>query len=325
MNFIEKIRSKAQKNIKTIVLPEAFDPRVIKAAAFLKANKLVIPVLLGDLEDIKNLAQQNSVSLDGIELIDPKKSEKLPGLAERYYELRKQKGITPEIAAETVKENLFFGAFMVRDGQAAGAVAGSMATTADVMRAAIQIIGMAEGIKVVSSSFVMVLTDGRELTFGDCAVIPNPDAEQLASIAISSARTHQVLVGETPNVAMLSFSTKGSAQHEDVDKVTKATFHVKEMAPQLNIDGELQFDAAFVEGIGKKKAPGSPVAGKANVFIFPDLDAGNIGYKITQRIGGAEAVGPVVQGLAKPYNDLSRGCSVDDIVNVVCICSILSE
>ena len=170
----------------------------------------------------------------------------------------------------------------------------------------------------------MVLTDGRVLTFGDCAVIPNPTEEQLAGIAISSAKTHERLVGEKPNVAMLSFSTKGSAKHEDAEKVITATKIVKERAPELNVDGELQFDAALMESIASKKAPGSPVAGKANVFIFPDLDAGNIGYKITQRLAGAEAVGPVVQGLAKPYNDLSRGCSVDDIVNVACICSVLS-
>jgi len=171
----------------------------------------------------------------------------------------------------------------------------------------------------------MVLPDGRELTFGDCAVIPDPDTDQLASIAISSAKTHERLVSEAANVAMLSFSTKGSAMHEDVEKVIAATDLVKQLAPSLNIDGELQFDAALLDSIGSKKAPGSPVAGKANVFIFPDLDSGNIGYKIAQRLAGAEAVGPVVQGLKKPYNDLSRGCSVDDIVNVACICSVLSE
>jgi phosphate acetyltransferase len=219
---------------------------------------------------------------------------------------------------------LFFAAMMLRNGQAAGAVAGSLSPAADVMRAAIQVVGVAKGMKAVSSSFVMVMPDGHEFTFGDCAVIPNPDAEQLASIAVSSAKTHQRLVGSEPMVAMLSFSTKGSAKHEDADKVIAATQLVKTMDPELNVDGELQFDAALVEAIGAKKAPGSPVAGKANVFIFPDLDAGNIGYKITQRLANAEAIGPVVQGLAKPYNDLSRGCSVEDIVNVACICSVLS-
>jgi len=324
MTFIEKIRHNAKASPKTIVFPEAFDPRVLKAAAYVRDQKLVVPVLLGNTDETQKLARENSVNLDGIKIIDPLNSSKLEELAGRYYEMRKNKGMTPEKAKEVVKDKLFFGAFMVRDGEAVGAVAGSMATTADVMRAAIQIIGVAPGIKVVSSSFIMVLQDGREITFADCAVIPNPDAEQLASIAISSAKTHQMLVGETPNVAMLSFSTKGSALHEDADKVINATNRVKELMPGLNVDGELQFDAAYVESIGKKKAPGSSVAGKANVFIFPDLDAGNIGYKITQRIGGAEAVGPVVQGLAKPYNDLSRGCSVDDIINVACICSILS-
>jgi phosphate acetyltransferase len=325
MTFIEKIRRNAKASLKTIVLPEAFDPRVLKAAVFLRDQQLVVPVLLGKEEETNKMARENSVNLDGIQIIDVEKSPKLGQLAERYYEMRKNKGITPEKAAETVKDGLFFGAFMVRDGEAAGAVAGSMATTADVMRAGIQIIGVAQGIKVVSSSFIMVLQGGREITFADCAVIPNPDAEQLASIAISSAKTHQMLVGEAPKVAMLSFSTKGSAQHEDADKVIKATARVKELMPELSVDGEMQFDAAYVESIGKKKAPGSPVAGNANVYIFPDLDSGNIGYKIAQRIGGAEAVGPVVQGLAKPFNDLSRGCSVDDIINVACICSILSN
>jgi len=214
---------------------------------------------------------------------------------------------------------------MVRHGDVSGAVAGSINTTGDVMRAAIQIVGMAPGIKAVSSSFIMVMPDGREMAFGDCAVIPNPDPDQLASIAISSANTYKILVGEEPYVAMLSFSTKGSAKHEDVDKVLEALEKVKQFDPNLKVDGELQFDAAILSDVGKRKAPGSPVAGKANVFVFPDLDAGNIGYKIAQRLAGAEAVGPVVQGLAKPYNDLSRGCSVDDIINVACICSVLSN
>ncbi|MEJ2054629.1 MAG: phosphate acetyltransferase, partial [Calditrichaceae bacterium] len=232
--------------------------------------------------------------------------------------------VTYEIALETVKSPLHYGAFLVRTDFASGAVAGSINTTGDVLRAAIQVIGVAEGIKAVSSSFIMVIPDGREFTFGDCAVIPNPDPEQLASIAISSADTYKKLVGAEPMIAMLSFSTKGSATHEDVDKVVEATQKVKEKRPNLKIDGELQFDAALLEKVGVKKAPGSPVAGRANTFIFPDLDAGNIGYKIAQRLGGAEAVGPIVQGLKKPYNDLSRGCSVEDVINVACICSLLS-
>ncbi len=325
MTLIEKIRNNAKNNLKPIVLPEGEEIRIIKAAEFLNNEKLVIPILVGDKERIQKIAGENNCSIDGVEIRDPHNCPNTASFAEEYYELRKKKGATPEIANETVRNPLYYGAFMVRNNQAAGAVAGSINTTGDVLRAAIQVVGVAPGIKAVSSCFIMVLSDGKEYTFGDCAVIPNPDAGQLASIAMSSSATHKGLVGEEPYVAMLSFSTKGSAQHEDVDKVIEATNTVKELKPELKIDGELQFDAALLEKIGNKKAPGSPVAGKANVFIFPDLDAGNIGYKIAQRLGNAEAVGPIVQGLKKPYNDLSRGCSVEDVINVACICSVLSE
>ncbi len=324
MNLIDKIRNNAKADLKKIVFPEADDPRILKAAQYLYENRLTVPLLVGNSQKVKKTAEANQVRLDGIEIIDPAISEDRQQFAEQYYQLRKHKGISKEEAAQTVLKPLFFGAFLVRSGQVSGAVGGSISPTADVMRAAIQVVGMAQGIKAVSSSFLMVMPDGKELTFGDCAVIPNPDVEQLASIAVSSAETHRRLVGETPYVAMLSFSTKGSARHEDVDKVVQATQKVKEWAPDLDVDGELQFDAAFVDSIAQRKAPGSPVAGKANVFIFPDLDAGNIGYKITQRLAGAEAIGPIVQGLAKPYNDLSRGCSVEDIINVACICSVLA-
>ena len=324
MRLIEKVRKNAKNKLKKIVLPEGTEPRVIKAAEFLKNEKLVDPILLGEKEAIHKIAQENQVNLDGIEITNPKSSPSTKQFGEEYYELRKRKGVSLEEANETVKNPLYYGAFLVQHRDVAGAVAGSVNTTGDVMRAAIQVVGLAEGIKAVSSCFIMVMPDGREFTFGDCAVIPNPDEDQLASIAISSANTHRLLVGKETHVAMLSFSTKGSAKHEDVDKVVNATAKVKLNAPDLNVDGELQFDAAFIESIGQKKAPGSTVAGRANVFIFPDLDSGNIGYKITQRLAGAEAVGPVVQGLANPYNDLSRGCSVDDIINVACICSVLS-
>jgi phosphate acetyltransferase len=323
MSFIKKLRANAQKELKRIVLPESFDVRVLKAAAILQQQRLVKPVLLGDKNSILKDAEKESVNLAEVEIIDHTKSPDLPKFIDEYVELRKHKGMTKEQAIDTLNNPLFFSAFMVRHRLVAGSVAGSVATTGDVMKAAIQVVGLAENIKAVSSSFVMVLPNGKELTFGDCAVIPNPTAEQLASIAISSAATHQKLVGETPKIAMLSFSTKGSAQHEDVDKVLEATAMVKKLAPELIIDGEFQFDAAYVDSIGKKKAPDSDVAGKANVFIFPDLDSGNIGYKIAQRLANAQAIGPTVQGLAKPFNDLSRGCSVEDIVNVACICSIL--
>jgi len=324
MTLIEKVRKNAQSKLKKIVLPEGNEIRVLKAAEFLNKHNLVIPVILGPAAEVNKLASEEGIDLAGIEIIDPRTDSQIEDFAREYYELRKHKGMTIEEARKTVIHPLFFGAFLVRRNLVAGAVAGSVNTTGDVMRAAIQVVGLAPGIKAVSSCFIMVMPNGSELTFGDCAVIPNPDVDQLASIAISSAHTHQLLVGEEPCVAMLSFSTKGSASHEDVEKVVQATNQVKALAPHLMIDGELQFDAAYVEAIGKKKAPGSTVAGKANVYIFPDLDAGNIGYKITQRLAGAEAVGPVVQGLAKPYNDLSRGCSVDDIINVACICSVLS-
>jgi len=324
MSLIDKIRANAQKEKKRIILPESNDSRVLQAAEILQKDGLVMPVLLGKQETIETLAREAGVVLNGVEIIDPLHSDQTGTFSDQYYELRKHKGMTRGKADEIVRMPLFFAAMRLRNGQAAGAVAGSLSPTADVMRAAIQVVGMEPGMKAVSSSFVMVLPDGREMTFGDCAVIPNPNVEQLASIAVSSAKTHERIVNSKPMVAMLSFSTKGSAKHEDADKVIEATEMVKKMAPQLNVDGELQFDAALIESIAAKKAPGSPVAGKANVFIFPDLDSGNIGYKITQRLAGAEAIGPIVQGLAKPYNDLSRGCSVDDIVNVVCICSVLS-
>jgi phosphate acetyltransferase len=324
MNIIEKFRQLAKSNKKTIVLPEGEEERIIKAAVFLNANDLVKPILLGNPEKIKHIAEGLNLDYDGIEIMNPEYSSYHDEWTEKFFEMRKHKGIHKEDADNALKNALFFGAFVVREGLADGAVAGSINTTGNVLRAAIQVIGLADNVSVVSSSFIMALKDGNTLTFADCAVIPDPDPEQLASIAISSANTHEKLVQETPNVAMLSFSTKGSAKHDRVEKVLSAINFVKEKMPDLTVDGELQFDAAYLESVGKKKAPGSPVAGKANVYIFPDLDAGNIGYKIAQRIGGAEAIGPIIQGLRKPYNDLSRGCTVDDIINVACICAIIS-
>jgi phosphate acetyltransferase len=324
MEIIEKIRELAKNKQKTIVLPEGEDERVIKAAGFLQEEEFVKPILLGNPEEIKQSAQSLNIDVSTIEIMNPEFSPYHEEWKNKFFELRKHKNITLEQADAALKDPLFFGAFVVREGLADGAVAGSINTTGNVLRAGIQIVGLEENVSVVSSSFIMALKDGKILTFADCAVIPAPDSEQLASIAISSAMTHERLVGETPNIAMLSFSTKGSASHDDVDKVLSATSLVKEKMPELKIDGELQFDAAFLESVGNKKAPESPVAGKANVYIFPDLDAGNIGYKIAQRIGGAEAIGPIIQGLKKPYNDLSRGCSVDDIINVACICAIIS-
>jgi phosphate acetyltransferase len=324
MEIIEKFRTLAKSKKKTIVLAEGEEERMVKAASVLSEKGLLTPVLIGNTEKIRSVAELLKADISGIDLRDPQTSPLLGAWGEKFHEMRKHKNVTKEQAFETVKNPLFFAAFMVREGMANGAVAGSINTTGDVLRAAIQVVGLAENVSVVSSSFIMALKNGQILTFADCAVIPAPDIEQLASIALSSAHTHQRLVEETPKIAMLSFSTKGSARHQEVDRVINATQRVREKDKNLIIDGELQFDAAFLESVGNKKAPGSPVAGKANVYIFPDLDAGNIGYKIAQRIGGAEAIGPIIQGLKHPFNDLSRGCSVDDIVNVACICAILS-
>lgn len=324
MEIIEKFRELAKNTQKTIVLPEGEEERMIKAAIFLNEKDLVKPILLGNPEKIKKIADSLSKNLGQIEIINPEFSPYYNEWTDKFYELRKHKNISREDAANTLKNELFFGAFVVREGFADGAVAGSINTTGNVLRAGIQVIGLADNVSVVSSSFIMALQDGKTMTFADCAVIPDPDQDQLASIAISSANTHEKLVKEVPSVAMLSFSTKGSAIHENIDKVLSATTIVKTKMPDLNIDGELQFDAAFIESVGDKKAPDSPVAGKANVYIFPDLNSGNIGYKIAQRVGGAAAIGPIIQGLRKPYNDLSRGCSIDDIINVACICAIIS-
>jgi phosphate acetyltransferase len=324
LEILKEIKEKAAAKKKTIVLPESHDERVLQAAEILTKNNIVKVITLGNEEKIREDAQRLGVDLTGVRIIDFEKSEKLSDFANIFYNLRKHKGISIEEAREAMKRDLFFGAMMVREGMADGSVAGSTASTGDVLRAAIQCVGMPEGISIVSSFFLMILPE-KTYTFADCAVVPNPDAAQLADIAISTADNHRKLLDEEPMVAMLSFSTKGSAKHESVDKVIEATEIVKKKRPDIKIDGELQFDAAIISSIGKRKAPGSEVAGKANVLIFPDLNAGNIGYKIAQRLGGAEAIGPIVQGLKKPLFDLSRGCSVEDIVNVAAIAALMSE
>ncbi len=322
-SLLVKIKEKAASKNKTIILPESHDDRVLKAAEILIKEKTAKVITLGNEETIQKSAEKLNVNLNGIKIIDPVKSDKFEGFVKTYFELRKKKGITMESAAETMKRDLFFGAMMVREGFADGSVAGSTASTADVLRAGIQCVGMPEGISTVSSFFLMVFPD-KTYSFADCAVVPDPDPTQLADIAVTTALNHEKLTGESPNVAMLSFSTKGSAKHELIDKVLEGLKIAKSKKPELNIDGELQFDAAIVESVGKRKAPGSNVAGKANVLVFPDLNAGNIGYKIAQRLGGCEAVGPVIQGLKKPYFDLSRGCSVEDIANTAAIAALMS-
>ncbi len=324
IELLKQIREKAGAKKKTIVLPESHDERVLRAAEILTKEGIAKVITLGNEEKVRKDAEGYGVDLTGVRIIDHEKSELLSDYANIFFNLRKHKGVTIEKAHETMKHDLFFGAMMCREGMADGFVAGSVASTGDVLKAAFQCVGMAEGNSIVSSFFIMIFPDDI-YAFGDCAVVPNPDANQLSDIATITADNFQTLTGETPRVAMLSFSTKGSAKHELADKVIEATKLAQEKRPDLAIDGEMQFDAAIVEKIGQKKAPGSEVAGKANVLVFPDLQAGNIGYKIAQRLGGAEAVGPVVQGLKKPLFDLSRGCSVDDIVNTSAISALMAK
>lgn len=324
LQLLTDIKRKAAQKRKTIILPEGADERVLKAAEILTKQNIAKVIILGNEEKLRANAAKAGADIQGVRILEPAKSDKLSDFSNIYYNKRKSKGITIEQARETMQKELFFGAMMVSEGGADASVAGSLASTADVLRGAIQCVGMEKGISIVSSFFLMVYPE-ITYSFADCAVVPNPDAEQLADIAISTAKNHERLTGETAYIAMLSFSTKGSAEHELIDKVRKATDIVKTKAPELNVDGELQFDAAIVDGIGRKKAPGSTVAGRANVLVFPDLQAGNIGYKIAQRLGKAEAVGPVVQGLRRPCFDLSRGCSVDDIVNTAAIAALMAE
>lgn len=330
MSFVDKIWSLAQADMKKIVLPEGDEERNLKAAELIKKNAIAEVVLVGAEEKIKANAKAFEVNIEGIEIIDPETSDKTSKYAEAFYELRKNKGVTLEKAVEVVKDPVYFGTMMVKMDDVDGLVSGAVHSTGDLLRPGLQIIKTAPGIKVVSSFFVMEVPNcdyGKEgtLLFADCAVNPNPNAEELASIAISTADNAKALCGIEPKVAMLSFSSMGSAKHENVDKVRVATESAREQRPDLQIDGELQLDAAIVDKVAKQKAPNSFVAGNANILVFPDLQAGNIGYKLVQRFANAKAIGPVCQGFAKPINDLSRGCSVDDIVNVVAITAIQAQ
>lgn len=327
MSFIEEIKNKAKQNIKTIILTESEDKRVLKAAQKVKEEGFANIILIGKEMDAKKLAEENNIDISGIKIINPETSEKFEEYVNAFYELRKAKGMTPDKAREMLKDNMYFGTMMVKQGDADGLVSGACHSTANTLRPALQILKTAPGTKLVSAFFLMVVPnceygENGIFVFGDSGLVENPTPEELSEIAISSSKSFEQLTGKEPKVAMLSYSTYGSAHSELTEKVIEGTKLLKEKMPDLICDGELQLDAAIVPEIAASKAPGSPVNGEANTLIFPNLDAGNIGYKLVQRLGKAEAYGPLCQGIAKPVNDLSRGCNSDDIVGVVAITAV---
>ena len=324
--LVQEIHHKAKSIGKHIVLPEGHDDRILQAAAQMVKQKLCKVTLLGNPDDLSFRAKRFYLSIEGIQIEDPNTSGRFPDYVKELLEIRKHKRLSRAIAEDLMRTPLYFGAMMVHCGDADGSVAGADNTTSDVCRAAIHCVGLKPDSSVISSIFLMIVPDWPQvLTFADAGVVPDPDPEQLACIAVTSARTHQLLTGNDPIVALLSFSTYGSASHKRVEKVKEAVAIAKKKAPYLVLDGEMQADAALVKTVGESKAPGSPVAGQANVLIFPDLDSANIAYKLTQRLAKATALGPLIQGLKKPAMDLSRGCSIQDIVDVSAICSVMAD
>lgn len=325
MDLMQGIIARAKANKQRIVLPEGTEERTLKAADRLLADEVADIILIGDPSEINKLAAEFGLThIQEAKIVDPKNHEKKAAYADLLFQLRQKKGMTPEKAAVLVEDPLFLGCLMIKAGDADGEIAGAQNTTGNVLRPALQIIKTAPGMSCVSGAFLMFTKtpqygENGLFVFADCAVMPNPNAQELASIAVATAQTARHIADIEPRVAMLSFSTKGSASHEMVDKVVEATRLAKEMAPDLKIDGELQADAALVEKVAAQKAPESDIAGKANVLVFPTLEVGNIAYKLVQRLGGAEAIGPILQGMAAPVNDLSRGCSVDDVYKMVAI------
>lgn len=330
MTFIEKIKEKAKQEIKTIVLPEGNDIRTLKAASMVLNDNYANLIILGEESQIKEMAKENNLDISKAKIINPIESDNYKTYVHDFYELRKAKGMTLEKAEEMMKDETYFGMMMVKESDADGLVSGACHSTSDTLRPALQILKTAPGTKLVSAFFVMVVPncehgENGTFVFSDCGLNEYPDSDALSEIAISSAKSFKQLVGTQPKIAMLSYSTYGSAHSPLTDKVVEATKLLKQKEPNLICDGELQLDAAIIPEIAASKAPGSPVAGKANTLIFPDLDAGNIGYKLVQRLAHAEAYGPLCQGIAKPVNDLSRGCSAEDIAGVIAITAVQAQ
>lgn len=331
MSMEEMLKEKAKQQKKTIALAEGTDERIVEAGVRAAAEGIANIILVGDEAQIAKIAAEKGLTLDGVQVMNPNTSALLGEFADTFYELRKAKGITPEQAMATVKDEVYFATMLIKLGYADGMVAGAVHTTGDTLRPSLQIIKAAPGIKTVSSCFLMevpdcTMGDNGKFIFADCGLVEYPTPEQLGEIAVSAAKSASALLNiETPKVAMLSYSTKGSAKHENVNKVIEATAVAKRLNPELIVDGELQADAAIVAKVGASKAPGSPVGGCANVLVFPDLACGNIAYKLVQRLAKATALGPIMQGLAKPVNDLSRGCSADDVVSVIAITAVQAQ